>query len=76
MIIEKNIPIPSGTGITGRRAKYPFGEMEVGDSLFIDNEPRGSQSGASMASKQHGARYGKKFTSRTEGNGVRIWRVE
>jgi hypothetical protein len=36
--IEKNIPIPSRSG---RKCKYPWKEMEVGDSLLVLGEPLG-----------------------------------
>lgn len=76
MIIENNVPMPSASNGAGRPPKYPFKKMEVGDSVFFDNEPMGSQSNPSMLSKQHGAKYGKRFTSRKEAGGVRIWRLE
>jgi len=55
---------------------YPFLEMDVGDSIFFEDEPRGSRSNPAVSSRIHGARHGKKFSSRKEGNGVRVWRIE
>ena len=68
--IEKNIPILK------RKTKYPFGGMDLGDSVFYPNEPKASKSLPSVAAASYGSRYGQKFCSRTEGTGVRIWRVE
>jgi hypothetical protein len=73
--IEKGVGMPVGTG-RGRPKKYPFGEMEVGDSIFFPNEPKGSQSNPSMASKNFSAGKDIKFVSRAENGGVRIWRTE
>lgn len=66
--IEKNVPLPPKA--SGRGRKYPFPDMAVGDSIFIPSIHR-SRSGslASLASK-----WGK-FSSRKEGDGLRIWRV-
>jgi len=36
MIIEKGIPIPKIK--RGRPPKYPFAEMEVGDSFFVHKD--------------------------------------
>jgi hypothetical protein len=64
--IEKNIPIK-------RKTKYPFSAMEVGDSFFVD-DPK-SQAKLSGAGTAHGRKYGKKFLTAQEGNGIRVWRV-
>jgi hypothetical protein len=70
MKIQKGIEIPLS-------AKYPFPDMEVGDSFFI---PANIAQTARMAAHQHGVRYGKKFCTRSvkEGKhkGVRVWRIE
>ena len=71
--IEKNIPIPANASA---RLKYPFGEMEVGDSIFLPNEPKGSLSRPSLAAHTFGKRNGKRFAARAENGGVRIWRTE
>ena len=58
------------------RPVFPFREMEVGDSIFFPDEPKGSRSNPCVSARIHGARYGKKFSGRKEGDGVRVWRVE
>lgn len=55
---------------------FPFGDMEVGDSIFFPDEPKGSRSNPCASARIHGARHGKKFSGRREGDGVRVWRVE
>jgi hypothetical protein len=69
MKIEKNIPIAK------RRATYSWREMKVGDSVFFDNAPGGSQAKQSKAAVVWGQTNNAKFSARKEGNGVRIWRV-
>lgn len=79
MIVEKNIPMPPVSNRRGRKSKYPFNEMDVGDSLLVV----GKNSSTSLcpaynAAMQLGMRTGKKFTARQEEGQegmVRIWRI-
>ena len=64
--IDKDRPIPP----TRRQTKYPFGEMEVGDSFFAENKK--AVSAAHVWASTH---PGVKFATRTEGDGVRVWRL-
>ena len=65
--IDKNVPMPSA-------GKYPFGDMDVGDSFFV-----AGKTAAQMGGTMH-FRKPKKFTTRTVTEngvkGIRIWRVE
>lgn len=71
--IEKNIEIPRRCANSkGRPFKYPFNEMEVGDS-FLTGEPRSRISGAIGGYRK---RHGCKFAARTVEGGVRVWRIE
>ncbi len=65
--IQKGVPIP-----TSKIAKrYPFKDMEVGDSFLTD----APQQWASAAAIVHGKRVGQKFTTRVENGGTRVWRI-
>jgi hypothetical protein len=75
MKIEKNIPMPRPRNPRSIARSYDWPDMQVDDSVFFDNEPKGSQSNPSVAAKCWGANHGAEFSSRSEGNGVRIWRV-
>lgn len=74
LTIEKGIPIPARTTRGPTRCRYPFADMEIGDSVFVPetlhNNPRGS------LLKQRP----KKFVMRQQivGDviGLRIWRIE
>lgn len=89
LVIEKGIPLPpTRGGKPGTRsparpsmAHATFVQMEVGDS-FLQLTPDG------LSAKRHNARLsaqacmwtrthapGRKFTTRREGDGIRIWRV-
>lgn len=69
--IEKGIEMPDRP--LGKPPKYPWREMEVGDSFFVPNMNTADFGGGASTA---GKRLGKKFSCRREGNGVRVWRVE
>lgn len=58
------------------RPVFPFKEMNVGDSIFFPDEPKGARSNPCISAHNHGKRHGKKFSGRKEGTGVRVWRIE
>lgn len=78
--IEKDVPVPKRKF----RGKYPFGEMEVGDSFLVpaDDEgatyiPKYRRPRVAGAIRTYSARHGKRFTyRRLEDNSVRVWRIE
>lgn len=70
VVIEKGIPLPSRQVAR----KYPFDEMEVGDSFFVTDV-------SVVLLHAHARRHSpRRFTCRTvvEGDikGVRVWRIE
>lgn len=69
--IEKGIPLTNPVHPGGQR-KYPFGEMELGDSFYWDGKRHRVDSAASY----YGKRNNKKFAVRKEGSGARCWRTE
>lgn len=79
MEIKQNVAVPdraeSSAAKTGRPAKYPFADMAVGDSVFIPGDTRSSLNARSSALK-FGTRSGRRFITREEPGGIRIWRVE
>lgn len=74
MYIEKNIEAPTPKG--GRNPVYPFREMEVGDSVFLEGQDMNKENKGYMSAWAYGRRSGKKFTGRVVEGGLRIWRVE
>lgn len=67
--IENNIPIP-----IQRYCKYPFKDMIIGDSFFVEGKSNALLSIAKYFAKQHKLDW--KFTVRKEENGTRIWRIK
>ena len=68
-VIDKNVPLPA-KATTGRKSKYPFDLMEVGDSFFVPGKVR-------MAStvRQASRRLGRRFVWNEETGGARVWRA-
>ena len=77
--IEKGLPvIPQKQA--GRKGKYPFKELEVGDSFFVPVENKKEDARIVMrrinpSALTWGIRNGKTITCRIDGNGVRVWRT-
>ena len=62
--IEKEIPIPSFS-----RSKYPFEQMQVGDSFFAPVQSLSS----SIMIAQSKTKF--RFKSKFQDGGTRVWRV-
>ncbi len=70
-MIEKGVPL--NTNRIHGNARYPWREMEVGDSfLVLERKITNFSAIANSACK----RTGFKFTCRTVEGGVRVWRVK
>ena len=70
MKLEKGIPIPPVSGLT----KWPFGEMEVGDSFTVPPETRERcRSAAASYARQHS---GWTYTlQKVDAETWRCWRI-
>lgn len=71
--IDKGVPVPEGAG---RKGKYPWKDMKVGDSIYGGE---GHTRASLLASATGWATRNNptwRFTSRKDGAGYRIWRVE
>jgi len=78
MNIQSNIPIPSPD--RGRKRKYPFPDMAIGDSFFLPNcNTARMRSTVHNSATSFAKKTGKKFTTRTTVEdsvpGLRIWRI-
>jgi len=70
--IKKDVPMPDFT--RGRAYKYPWAEMEIGDSIFL---PSIETDRACSSYRNYARRMGNgvKFKRKQQGNEVGIWRV-
>lgn len=76
--IEKNIEMPSKISSRKGTTKYPFAEMEIGDSFIIDPSLK-SKTQLSSTANDWAKRNGltKRFSVRAISNGdYRLWRIE
>ncbi len=88
--IDKDVPLPA-IGRLGRRRKYPFEAMQVGDSFYCEAEfddatpSEPSEKTIALAVKRlHSAAYcwarmkknGWLFVVRRDSMGARIWRAK
>lgn len=65
--IERGIPLPA------RRNKYPFAEMQIGDSF---SAPLSEERRLSASAAARGFAIGAKFSvRRVDADTVRVWRV-
>jgi hypothetical protein len=66
MKIEKGIEMPK---------RYPYDDMEVGDSFVVPDEV--TRTSISASAYIYGKRYGKKFSVRKDATKVlRVWRIK
>ena len=63
---------PYKAGINPVYPKYPWEEMEVGDTFFVETE---YPSCFSVGCTEAGKKYGMKFRRETNLNGVRVRRI-
>ena len=73
MKIDNNVPVPPPGEVRDNRTKYPFREMEVGESFFVDGKEDGCRAKAAALMMTRRSRL--TFKTQRENNGVRIWRV-
>ena len=71
--IESHVPIPR-MAKGGRKIKYPVADLEVGDSFSVPIGMIGSL--RSVVSRYAYNNPKRKFTTRTEGDRVRVWRIK
>jgi len=66
--------IEKGIAPKSKSNKYPFDQMEIGDSFVISKNERPK---ASMSAYQHGYRTGTKYSCRLDDKGdLRVFRIK
>ena len=70
IIVEKNVPFPKDRKSSNN---YPYKQMEIGDSFFIDEASIRSVCNLNYRMSKM---LGMRFIGRKEGIGVRVWRIE
>lgn len=73
--IVKDVPTPSRDNFgRGRTRRYPFADMDVGDSFLVTDRTTGAI--AQAIRRANTTLEGKRFGYRTVSDGVRVWRIE
>ena len=73
MKIEKGVPMPESNNLRG---KYPFEQMEIGDSFVIhDVQGRNVRTALSNAVAYYQNKSQQKFATRRVDGGWRVWRL-
>lgn len=71
--IEKGIPAPVTLAKRGRRTKYPFKKLKVGDSFLV---PNANKTSLSVCAGNQAKKLNREFITRSIGKkDVRVWRV-
>ena len=79
--IEKNIPVPEKNRIGRKRKphKYPYANMEVGDSFLVPFEEGKDHTKLYVSmwggANHFGKNFGGKFLVRKVEDGIRVWRM-
>jgi hypothetical protein len=74
MKIEKDIPIPKN--VRGRKIKYRFAEMKVGDSFFTAGDSRVQVSILTCAKRHLPLKFITQMAEVNKRKGYRCWRTE
>jgi hypothetical protein len=64
--VQKDVPVPEA------RKRYPYKDMEVGDSFFVE---AGGIQNVCNQNYRMGKKLGMSFIARKEEGGVRVWRT-
>ena len=64
--VQKDVPVPEA------RKRYPYKEMDIGDSFFVDG---GGIQNVCNQNYRMGKKLGMSFIARKEEGGVRVWRT-
>ena len=67
--IEKNVPLKAWK----MESTYPFEQMEIGDSFFVENGNRITLGQAAAYQKR---KHGQVYSVRAVDGGLRVWRTE
>ena len=70
IMIEKNISLPNGSD--GTRGKYPWSQMQIGDSFLVPGKTSSTMSGCAF---YQGTKRSARYACRNVDGGCRVWRV-
>ncbi len=71
--IDKGVPVPK---LRQKYLKYPWKEMNVGDSFFIPDTTSGRKGGMMKTPRSMGMKIVMRNVTENGVKGVRVWRIE
>lgn len=74
--IENDVPMP--TRVRGRRGKYPFAALQIGESFFVPGDAksvRHVRNAACAHARKHGGHFRGSMRVENGVDGIRVWRV-
>lgn len=74
--IEKDVPVPESGACRVRPAKYPFRQLQIGESFFVPVSNGQTTTRLQRTLSSCAARQRVKVQTRVVENGVRVWRKE
>ena len=74
--IDKDVPIPKKRGGPGAQPKYPWHQMEVGDSFFAAAPLKAVLNAAGNWAHRHGVKFSGRAVTEDGVKGARVWRIE
>ena len=75
MEVERGVPFPN-TSMRVSKYRFPLGEMDVGDSFFVEATAATFLNSARSLISRYGKTYCRKFATRVVDGGFRVWRIE
>ena len=73
IVIESGLPVPEKKKPRGRPRKYPFPQMKVGDSIYLEGAVR--RGTEHRAAKKYAQDNDIVIATRVVPGGIRIWRI-
>jgi hypothetical protein len=74
MEVERGVPFPSTSKVS--KYRFPLGEMDIGDSFFVEAREGLFLNSARSLISRYGKTFGRRFATRVLAGGFRVWRIE
>ena len=75
MEVERGVPFPTQS-LRVSKYRFPLGEMEIGDSFFVEVKTDHFLNSARSLISRYGKMVSRKFATRVVDGGFRVWRIE
>jgi hypothetical protein len=73
--IEDDVPVPYTGNTSGRPSRYPWAQLQVGQSFVIPPNKKSNKGPARGGLAASAKKYNIKITTAEEEGGLRVWRI-